>query len=96
LSSIKENDQEKLEKALDNLKVYERAVWLTSTCALVIGIVAALRNSFTNPATIGPNIALALSAILYKCLISVAIVLPFTSIIKKKLDLTWKKNFLRI
>ena len=81
----KEIDQDSLKKALIFFRAYGKAVWITGIVGVVIGVVGMLTN-LEDVSAIGPNVALSILSIYCSCIAFLVIVLPFTVIIKKRLN----------
>ena len=65
-------------------KSYSRIVWITAFSVALIGMVAILKN-LEDPAALGPNMALAFLSLLYCGLIHLAIIIPNSIFLKKRL-----------
>ncbi|MDR1251030.1 MAG: hypothetical protein LBK62_02575 [Treponema sp.] len=82
----KEREKETLLKALHFFKVYGKATWIAGYIAVLIGVIAMLVN-LEDKTAIGPNLALALTAMLYSGIIQVIVILPLRAFIHKRLIL---------
>jgi flagellar motor component MotA len=80
----KESDHGTLLTALVFFKAYSKATWLSALIAVFIGGIGILIN-LDNKAAIGPNMAIALLALLYCGVVQLAIIIPHTVSIHKQL-----------
>jgi hypothetical protein len=80
----KEPEKAALLKALHFFKVYGKVTWIAGYIAVLIGVIAMLVN-LEDKTAIGPNLALALTAMLYSGIIQVVLILPFRAFIHKRL-----------
>jgi len=80
----KENEHDALMSALAFFRVYGKATWISAIIAAFAGGIGMLAN-FEDPASIGPNLALALEVLLYCGVVQLVIVIPYTVLIHKQL-----------
>ena len=80
----KENKHDTLLTALAFFKAYGEATWISTVIAIfTVGI--GILSNMEDKAAIGPNLALALSALIYCGVIQLAVVIPYTVLIHKQL-----------
>jgi len=79
----KEPDADRILKSRNFFNVFGTTIWVMGMISAVIGIIGMLSN-LEDKASIGPNMALALSSIHFSAILYLAAVLPFTLLLKKK------------
>jgi len=79
-----ENEHDTLMNALAFFRVYGKATWLSAIIASLAGGIGTL-VLLEDPASIGPNLALALVGLLYCGVVQLAIIIPYTILIHKQL-----------
>jgi flagellar motor component MotA len=80
----RELENNKLLQALHFLKIYNKTIWIIGIIAVIIVIVAMLRN-LTDKSRWGPFLAFAFNSILYCGIINMVIIIPFTVLIKRQI-----------
>jgi flagellar motor component MotA len=79
-----ESEHDTLLTALAFFRVYGKATWIFAFIAVITGMIGIMLN-MDDKFRIGPNVALALVALLYCGVVQLAIVMPHTVLIRKKL-----------
>jgi len=79
-----ENEHDTLMSALAFFRVYGKATWFSAIIASLAGGIGTL-VLLEDPASIGPNLALALVGLLYCGVVQLAIIIPYTILIHKQL-----------
>lgn len=80
----KETAREQLIQSLNFFTVYGKTTWIAGFIAVLIGVVGILAN-LEDRMALGPNMALALIAMLYSGILYMVLILPFTVLIQKQL-----------
>jgi flagellar motor component MotA len=80
----KETEKVKLLKAVEFFIFYGKITWIAALIAVILGTISILAN-MEDKAALGPNVALALTSLLYGGLINALLILPFTFLLKKQL-----------
>jgi len=80
----KDAEKAELIAAGDLLNFYGKVIWLTALLSVIISFVGMMVN-LEDSIMIGPNIALMVISLFYSGIITVAVVLPLTALIKNKL-----------
>lgn len=80
----KGTEKGKLINAVNFFRVYGKVTWIAGCIAVLIGVIAALAN-LEDKTALGPNLALALTSMLYSGIINAVIVIPFMTFIKKQM-----------
>ncbi|MDR0597108.1 MAG: hypothetical protein LBG14_01210 [Treponema sp.] len=75
---------ERITKAQLFFKSYGRIVWVTAFSVVVIAMVAILKN-LEDPAALGPNMALAFLSLLYGGILHLAVIIPNSIFLKRRL-----------
>jgi len=79
-----ENEHDALMSALAFFRVYSKATWISAIIAAFTGGIG-IYSHLDDPASIGPNLALALVVLFYCGVVQLAIVMPYTVLIHKQL-----------
>jgi flagellar motor component MotA len=79
-----DNEHDTLMSALVFFRVYGKATWISAIIAAFAGGIGMLAN-LEDKTSIGPNLALALLSLFYCGVVQLAIIIPYTGLIHKKL-----------
>jgi len=79
-----DGDRSRLEPALVFFRAFGRAVNAAGLIGLVAGLVLILAG-LDDPLLIGPNAAMALMSLFYGGLVHLAVIIPFTAMIKNRI-----------
>lgn len=80
----KSASREDIKKAQVFFRFYARAVWFSVPLAVVIGLVAVLKN-LEDRTMLGPNLAMTLLSLLYAAITEVAVIIPHLVILKRRI-----------
>jgi chemotaxis protein MotA len=80
---LKEPDAGRISKSKVFFNVFGAAIWIMGMVSVLIGLIGML-SSLEDRASIGPNMALSLLALFYSGVLYLAVVFPFTLMLKKK------------
>jgi len=80
----RDGDRSRLEPALVFFRAFGRAVNAAGLIGLVAGLVLILAG-LDDPLLIGPNAAMALMSLFYSGLVHLAVIIPFTAMIKNRI-----------
>jgi flagellar motor component MotA len=79
----KEPDADRVTKSQGFFNIFGSAIWIMGMVSVIIGFIGMLSHLDDTP-SIAPNMALALVSIFYSGILYLAVVFPFTLMLKKK------------